>query len=165
MEEQRLGDRQGVAIPIDVCRRCQVLWFDPYEDLRLSPASTLSVFQIIGGQAQTPAPATADAPACPRCGLRLLATHDQQHMTKFEYLRCGRGHGRLVTFVNFLLEKDFIRPLSHDEIEELQKRSIQVITCSKCGAAVDLAHGATCAHCGAALSMLDVSRMANLSGS
>ena len=151
----------GLPVAIDICRACQVLWFDPREDLRLAPASTLKVFQIIAKQAQASAAASpAAAPACPRCGLRLLQTHDQQHATKFEYLRCARGHGRLVTFVNFLLEKDFIRPLSPEQIDELRQRKIQVITCSKCGAPVDLTQGPTCAHCGASLSMLDVSRMA-----
>jgi hypothetical protein len=67
-----------------------------------------------------------------------------------------------MTFVNFLLEKDFIQPLSAEQIDELQKRRIQVISCSTCGAPVDLTRGATCTHCGASLSMLDVSRMAAL---
>jgi DNA-directed RNA polymerase subunit RPC12/RpoP len=163
MEAMTLDGHLGVPVAIDLCRPCQVLWFDPREDLRLSPASILNVFQIIAKQARTSAASSASVsatpPACPRCGLRLLQTHDQQHATKFEYLRCARGHGRLVSFVNFLLEKDFIRPLSPDQIEELRQRKIQVITCLKCGAPVDLTHGPTCAHCGASLSMLDVSRM------
>lgn len=150
----------GLPVAIDICRSCQVLWFDPREDLRLAPASTLKVFQIIANQAKAPAALlAATPPACPRCGLRLLETHDQQHATKFEYLRCARGHGRLVSFVNFLLEKDFIRPLSPEQIDELRERKIQVISCSKCGAPVDLTNGPICAHCGASLSMLDVSRM------
>jgi hypothetical protein len=161
MEAMTFDGHLGLPVAIDICRACQVLWFDPREDLRLAPASTLKVFQIIAKQAQASvATAPAAAPACPRCGLRLLQTHDQQHATKFEYLRCARGHGRLITFVNFLLEKDFIRPLSAEQIDELRQRKIQVISCSKCGAPVDLTHGPTCAHCGASLSMLDVSRMA-----
>jgi hypothetical protein len=161
MEAMTFDGHLGLPVAIDICRACQVLWFDPREDLRLAPASTLKVFQIIAKQAQASvATAPAAAPACPRCGLRLLQTHDQQHATKFEYLRCARGHGRLITFVNFLLEKDFIHPLSPEQIDELRQRKIQVISCSKCGAPVDLIHGPTCAHCGASLSMLDVSRMA-----
>jgi predicted amidophosphoribosyltransferase len=161
MEAMTLDGHLGLPIDIDICRSCQVLWFDPREDLRLAPASTLKVFQIIAKQAKTSAapPDGPAAPACPRCGLRLLQTHDQQHATKFEYLRCARGHGRLVSFVNFLLEKDFIRPLSPEQIDELRQRKIQVISCSKCGAPVDLTNGPTCTHCGASLSMLDVSRM------
>jgi hypothetical protein len=163
MEAMTFDGHLGLPVAVDICRACQVLWFDPREDLRLAPASTLQVFQIIAKQAQASvATASSAAPVCPRCGLRLLQTHDQQHATKFEYLRCARGHGRLITFVNFLLEKDFIRPLSPEQIDELRQRKIQVISCSKCGAPVDLTQGPTCAHCGASLSMLDVSRMAGL---
>lgn len=157
-----LDGHLGMTLAIDFCRSCQVLWFDPHEDLQLAPSSILKLFQIIAKQAQAPAPAAPAAspgPACPRCGLRLLRTHDQQHATKFEYLRCGRGHGRLMTFVNFLLEKDFVRPLSPEQIAELRQRRIQVISCSTCGAPVDLTRGSTCAHCGAPLSMLDIARM------
>ena len=162
MEGEVLDGHVGTMVAIDVCRSCQVLWFDPHEDLRLAPASTLKLFRIIAKQADAPVTAStagAAAPACPRCSLRLLRTHDQQHNTKFEYLRCGRGHGRLMTFVNFLLEKDFIHPLSPEQLEELRQRGIQVISCSTCGAPVDLTSGSTCAHCGAALSMVDVARM------
>jgi hypothetical protein len=162
MESEVLESRQGIDIPVDLCRACQVFWFDRYEDLRLAPASTMKLFQIIAGQAQrevSPPRTGSGAPACPRCGLRLLETHDQQHATKFEYLRCAREHGRLMTFVNFLLEKDFIHPLSPEQVDDLRRRNIQVISCSKCGAPVDLSTGPTCAHCGASLSMLDVSRM------
>ena len=160
MEEQTLDGHLGVTVSIDLCRACQLLWFDPHEDLQLAPAGTLKLFDIVSSQAQTP-PTPADgspAPACPRCGLRLLQTHDQQHATKFEYLRCARGHGKLITFVNFLLEKDFIHPLSPEQIDELRQRQIQVISCSKCGAPVDLTRGSTCLHCGSALSMVDVAK-------
>ena len=43
-----------------------------------------------------------------------------------------------MTFVNFLLEKDFVHPLSPEQLEELRQRHIQVISCSTCGAPVDL---------------------------
>jgi hypothetical protein len=162
MEGEVLDARLGTTLAIDVCRSCQVLWFDSHEDLQLAPASTLKLFRLIAKHAEAPVtPGTAGfaAPACPRCGLRLLATHDQQHNTKFEYLRCARDHGRLMTFVNFLLEKDFIHPLSPEQLEELRQRHIQVISCSTCGAPVDLTRGSTCAHCGSALSMIDIARM------
>ena len=166
MEGEALDARLGTTVAIDVCRSCQVFWFDSHEDLQLAPASTLKLFRIIAKQAEAPVSASAAGaaagPSCPRCGLRLLRTHDQQHVTKFEYLRCGREHGRLMTFVNFLLEKDFVHPLSQEQVDELRKRNIQVISCSTCGAPVDLSSGSTCAHCGAALSMVDIARMGNL---
>ena len=87
--------------------------------------------------------------------MRLLVTYDQQRNTQFQYLRCPRDHGRLITFVDFLREKDFIRPLSAQQIGEL-RRGVQVVNCSNCGASIDLTKHTACAHCGSALSMLDM---------
>ncbi|HEX5070269.1 MAG TPA: hypothetical protein VFV78_08630, partial [Vicinamibacterales bacterium] len=93
--------------------------------------------------------------ACPRCRMRLAPTHDLQRTTRFEYLRCPAKHGRLTSFFNFLREKDFIKPLTPQQIEEL-RRNVQTVNCANCGAPVDLAAGSACAHCGLPLSMLDM---------
>ena len=84
-----------------------------------------------------------------------MPTKDQQRQTKFEYRRCPKRHGRLISFFNFLREKDFIRPLSAAQIEAL-RRNVQTVNCSNCGAPVNLTTGAACAHCGSPLSMLDL---------
>ena len=78
-----------------------------------------------------------------------------QRNTRFEYFRCPNDHGRLTTFFDFLKEKDFVRPLTPQQIAELRK-NIQIVNCSNCGAPVDLAKGSDCAHCGSPLSMLDM---------
>jgi hypothetical protein len=87
--------------------------------------------------------------------MRLMPVHDMQRTTRFQYLRCPAHHGRLITFVDFLREKNFIRPLSGEQIAEL-RRNVQAVNCSNCGAAIDLARSSTCAHCGSPLSMLDM---------
>jgi hypothetical protein len=102
-----------------------------------------------------------DLAKCPRCKSRLRRTHDIQRNTKFEYRSCPHSHGRLTTFFDFLREKDFIRPLSPQQIEEL-RRNVASVNCANCGAAVDLASGAACGHCGTALSMLDVKQAEKL---
>jgi hypothetical protein len=84
-----------------------------------------------------------------------------QRNTRFEYLRCPNNHGRLVTFVEFLKEKDFIRPLTPQQIAELRK-NVQSVNCSNCGAPVDLSKGSACGHCGSALSMLDMTQAEKL---
>ena len=61
----------------------------------------------------------------------------------------------MTSFYNFLREKDFIRPLSAEQIEEL-RRNVQTINCANCGASIDLATDTVCAHCGSPLSMLDM---------
>jgi hypothetical protein len=78
-----------------------------------------------------------------------------QRNTRFSYSRCPHGHGRFTTFFNFLREKDFVRPLSAAQIDEL-RRNVQIVNCSNCGAPVDLARGSACGHCGSPLSILDL---------
>jgi hypothetical protein len=155
MAAETLDAHLGTSVTIDLCLSCQLFWFDTRESLRLSPGAVLMLFRIVGEHALASHPRTADHPACPRCAIRLLPTHDQQRNTKFAYLRCPREHGRLITFVDFLREKDFIKPLSSTQIDEL-RRNVQFVNCSNCGAPVDLATHTACAHCGSPLSMLDL---------
>ena len=155
MNAEILPGHLGTTVTIDLCLRCQAFWFDAHESLQLSPAAVLKLFRLIGEQAPTArTPVPGDA-SCPRCGIRLLLTFDQQRSTRFQYWRCARGHGRLITFVEFLREKDFIRPLTPQQIEEL-RQNVQVINCSNCGAPIDLATSSSCAHCRSPLSMLDM---------
>ena len=100
---------------------------------------------------------------CPRCQGRLLLTHDIQRTTPFQYWRCDGGHGRLMTYIDFLREKDFVKPLTPQQLDEL-RQNIQTINCSNCGAAIDLAKDSLCAHCGSAVSMLDLGQMARTIG-
>jgi hypothetical protein len=161
MAAQTLDGRLGRSVTIDLCLACQVFWFDQRESLQLMPGATLKIFRLIGDQAAAKrGPASAE-PSCPRCGARLVVTHDKQRNTPFQYLRCGRGHGRLITFFDFLREKSFIRTLSPEQVEEL-RRNVQTVNCSNCGAAIDLARASTCAHCGSPLSMLDVQQTQQL---
>ena len=147
--------RLNTPVTIDVCLPCQVIWFDGHESLQLSPAGVLQLFRLIGEHAAAAPAAGSIAPACPRCGLHLILTTDQQRNTRFHYRRCARGDGRLITFVDFLREKDFIRPLTPQQIEELRK-NVQVVNCSNCGAPIDLTSSSVCAHCGSPISMLDM---------
>ena len=150
-----LDGHQGRPVAIDLCHPCQAFWFDSYESLRLAPSSVLHLFQTIGERVGTATRPLSDRSACPSCGMRLIPARDQQRQTKFEYLRCPQRHGRLISFFNFLREKDFVRPLSAAQLAELRK-NVQSVNCSNCGAPVDLAKGSACAHCGSPLSMLDL---------
>ena len=156
MTAQALHGHLGTPITIDLCLACQAFWFDGYESLKLTPGSVLRLFRTIGEQAARATP-LADTSKCPRCQARLVPTHDMQRTTRFQYLRCPLKHGRLISFFNFLREKDFVRPLSAAQLEEL-RRNVQSVNCSNCGAPVDLATGSSCAHCGSALSMLDMTQ-------
>jgi hypothetical protein len=155
MEPQTLDGRLGREIEINLCQPCQSVWFDTRENLQLTPGATLTMFRIIGEHVSRPSLEDKDIAKCPRCHAQLRRTHDMQRQTRFEYFRCPNHHGRLTTFFDFLKEKDFIRPLTPQQIAELRK-NVQIVNCSNCGAPIDLAKTAECGHCGSPLSMLDI---------
>jgi hypothetical protein len=161
MTAKALPGQLGVPLTIDVCLPCQAFWFDGYESLKLAPASVLALFRLIGDAAAGTRPTPSDTSRCPRCQMRLVPTHDMQRATRFEYLRCPARHGRLITFFNFLREKDFIRPMSPQQIAELRAR-VDAVNCVNCGAPVDLTSGAACGHCGSPLSILDLKQAESL---
>ena len=142
-------------LTIEVCIPCRAFWFDKYEDLKISAGSTLKLIRLIGENSSTARIPPAEILRCPRCGSRLLLTHDLQRTTKFSYSRCGNEHGRFIGFLDFLREKNFIRALSPKEINELRQK-IQTVNCSNCGASINLATDSICAHCGSAISILDM---------
>lgn len=155
MQEQTLDGHVGRAVTIDICLPCQSFWFDAHESVQLSPGGTLALFRLIGEHSGRRAFSNADLAKCPRCHARLRLTHDMQRTTRFSYLRCPNGHGRLTAFFDFLREKDFIRPLTAEQLRQL-RQNVQTVNCSNCGAPVDVTHSAACAHCGSPLSMLDM---------
>ncbi len=155
MTEHVLDAHMGTSVAIDVCLPCQAFWFDGRESLRLTPASTLRLFRVIGEQAAAVRRPLAKSSRCPRCAAGLIVTRDMQRNTRFEYRRCPKQHGRLITFFDFLREKNFIKPLSAAQIADLRAH-VQTVNCSNCGAPIDLARGSACDHCGSPLSMLDL---------
>lgn len=157
MHEHTLDAHLGRQVAVDVCDPCQACWFDLHESSRLTPGATLALFQVIGEHIARPQLQDSDVTKCPRCKGRLRRTSDMQRATRFEYFRCPNGHGRLITFFDFLKEKDFVRPLTPQQVADLGRR-IQFVNCSNCGGPVDLARGSACAHCGSPLSMLDLSQ-------
>lgn len=151
--DPRLRLRETI-ITIDLCMPCQAFWFDTHESLKLSPASTLKLIQIIGSQSPSERPKLRNDLDCPRCAGALKLTHDMQRSTRFSYWMC-EPHGRFVLFFDFLREKNFIRPLTAAEIDEM-RQNIQTVNCSNCGAAIDLAGGTLCTHCGSPITILDM---------
>jgi len=141
-------------VQLDFCFPCQVIWFDTMESQRLSPRGVLDVFTALNehrADARNPLPALL---SCPRCDARLSLTHDVQHTTHFTYFRCTFGHGRLTPFFQFLLEKNFVRPITGAELAAL-KAKVKIVQCSNCGAPLDLEQDSACRYCGSPISILD----------
>jgi len=153
-----LTDRNGLAFDVEVCRTCRAFWFDGNEGTRISAASTLTLFNLMAEEGPGGRP-LAQSLACPRCRGRLAAVHDMQGKgTRFDYWRCAQ-HGRFITFLQYLKEKDFVRPLTTRQIADLRK-NVQMVNCSHCGGAIDLVKQAVCPFCSSPLSMIDMSQIA-----
>jgi hypothetical protein len=143
----------GRTVTIDLCGTCQGFWFDDTELLRLSPGATLELFRTIAGSSSVAA-GQPGPHACPRCRAKLASSSDLQHTTRFFFERCPSGHGRYMTFFQFLRAKSFVRSLSETEIRHL-KDAVQQVNCSNCGAPLDIERSPACAHCGTPASIID----------
>jgi hypothetical protein len=143
----------GRTVGLDLCHACGAFWFDVDESLALTPGAILRLFVVIG-EHQKDRRAAAGSPTCPRCHHGLALTSDMQRNTRFSYWRCPADHGRFITFAEFLREKNFVRPLSGQELVQL-RANVKMIRCSSCGAPIDLEHTSVCGYCRAPVSMLD----------
>jgi hypothetical protein len=162
MERLIVDGHYGGHVTIDLCRQCQAFWFDGREHLQLAPSATLRLFEVIH-DARGPRRALPARLPCPRCDLRLLLTDDRQRATAFRYWRCAREHGRYMTFFDFLREKDFTRELDARQLADLRAH-VRSVSCSNCGAPIDLAHDTVCSHCHTPLAMLDFEQVGRMMG-
>jgi Zn-finger nucleic acid-binding protein len=157
MREIEAEETYGRKLTVDACQVCQGLWFDGTELLQLSARSTLDLFRSMA-RAPAPAPPLAAKMLCPRCQAPLVDSADVQRGTRFHFGRCPKGHGRFLTFFQFLRAKNFVRTLSPTELAELRKH-IRQINCSNCGAAVDVERGSVCAYCRTPVSVVDPAQL------
>ena len=154
LDGQTFEGNYGKSVSLDLCHTCHAVWFDSYENLHLSPQGILHLFRIIHEkQAERRSPLPENI-SCPRCQIRLVRVSDRQRNTRFHYFECGQGHGRFITFFQFLREKNFVRSLDPKEMAELKKH-IVTLNCSNCGAVVDIDKASTCTYCRTPISMLD----------
>jgi hypothetical protein len=161
MQPETLDGHYGVTVSVDLCHGCAGLWFDRLESLALTPGSILRLFVLIHENRPSQRNVATSQPVCPRCGRVLVPTVDSQRGTRFSYARCPNEHGRFITFVEFLREKNFVRPLGPRELADLRDK-IRTVHCSSCGAPVDLAKSSTCGYCHAPISALDTKQVESM---
>ncbi len=154
MQMHVLPGNHGHTIELDLCFQCQGMWFDPQENLKLSPAAVAELFRLLHeqrGAAHQPLATDLD---CPRCRGTLTRGFDVVRSGRYITYRCSSGHGRFSAFSSFMIEKGFVRLLTRPEIDDIAKR-VAVIHCSSCGAPVDIRKDHACPHCRSAFSLLD----------
>lgn len=143
-----------VSAVVDSCASCRLFWFDTKESLRLTPRAVLDLFRTVSEADQTPLRPLRDTFGCPRCRRALALVHDTQRGTRFTYWRCAHDGGKLETYHQFLREKDFIRAPNPAELAQL-RATVRQVSCSQCGAPIDLTRDTACGHCRAPLALID----------
>jgi hypothetical protein len=153
MAQLSVDAHYGRTVSLDLCHACGGFWFDVNESLALTPGAVLKLFVVIAERHGERRPPSGSS-TCPRCRRTLALTFDMQRNVHFTYWRCPAEHGRFTTFAEFLREKNFVRPLSGPELEQL-RANVKMIHCSSCGAPIDLTQTSTCGYCRAPVSVLD----------
>jgi len=154
METLSFASSYGTPVEIDACWSCQTIWFDNFESVALSPQSVIDLFRRIHEARDQPRRTLSMHFNCPRCDSSLANTRDMVKAGHFSYYRCPHGDGRLISFTQFLLEKNFVRELNPAELISLATK-VRQIRCSSCGAPIDLQNDTACTHCGSPISVLD----------
>jgi len=153
MQARELDRRDSGKLQIDLCFTCTGIWFDHLESSMLAPAAVVGLFRDI----QTHAPAhqpVASRMDCPRCAAALVPTQDLSKGGRFSYFRCPTGDGRYTPFFQFLREKQFVRTLTPQELQQVRAQ-VREVRCSECGAPIDLEHDVQCKYCRTPVSVLD----------
>ncbi|HSC64583.1 MAG TPA: hypothetical protein VLD35_13160 [Caldimonas sp.] len=159
MQRLTLAGHYGHGVELDLCRSCDLVWFDGSETAQLSGPALLELIGRMAEARALPHEMLRADPRCPRCDGRLKIAHNQSRWGRSSQLQCVRRHGAYQSFAQFLEEKGLLRPMSLiDRARLLRDRGR--IDCINCGG--EIAKGdERCRWCRSIPSLLDVARLAH----
>ena len=154
MQDQDFERHDHGTVRVQLCFACAGLWFDHLASVQLAPGAVIELFKEINSRASGVRQPLAELLNCPRCSDALALSFDLSKTGRFSYFMCHRGDGRFTPFTQFLREKQFVRTLTAAELQRVRSQ-VRQITCSECGAPIDLEHDTQCKYCHAPVSFLD----------
>jgi len=158
MQRLTLAGHYGHHVDLDLCRSCDLVWFDGSETAQLSGPALLELIGHMASARALPHEMLRADPRCPRCAGRLKVVHNQSRWGHSSQLQCVRRHGAYQSFAQFLEEKGLLRPMSLvDRAKLLRDRGR--IDCINCGGEIAQADE-RCRWCRSIPSLLDVARLA-----
>ncbi len=154
MSAERFAGNYGREVELDICHRCNALWFDHLENVALSAGGILALLRSMHERETGERQPLPERTLCPECQGRLRPSWRMAPPSRYLVHACVQKHGHFISFFDLLREKGAIRPLSGEKLKALRAQ-VDVVSCSSCGAPVDLRTCAACAHCKAPLALLD----------
>lgn len=154
MQDQDFERHDHGTVRVQLCFACAAIWFDHLASGQLAPGAVIELFREINSRPPGVRPPLAKQLNCPRCNDALALSFDLVKSGRFSYFMCHRGDGRFTPFLQFLREKQFVRTLTAAELQRVRSQ-VRQITCSECGAPIDLEHDTLCKYCHAPVSFLD----------
>ena len=159
MRRLALAGHYGHHVDLDLCRSCDLVWFDGSETAQLSGPALLELIGHMAAARALPHEMLRADPRCPRCDGALRLVHNQSRWGRSSQLQCARRHGAYQSFAQFLEEKGLLRPMSTiDRAKLLRDRGR--IECINCGGEIAKSDE-RCRWCRSIPSLLDVARLAH----
>ena len=159
MQRLALAGHYGHGVDLDMCRSCDLVWFDDTETAQLSGPALLELIGHMASARALPHELLRPEARCPRCAGALAIVHNQSRWGKSSQLQCVRRHGAYQSFAQFLEEKGLLRPMSVvDRARLLRDRGR--IECVNCGGEVGK-DDERCPWCRSIPSLLDIARLAH----
>jgi len=151
-------------VEIDTCPHCCLVWFDDTESVQLAGPGIAEFVREIHGAMQAGgdhahAVSLTRVQACPVCASSLKPAFNMTRFGRTSELRCPRGHGYYQTYILYLAEKGFVRPLAWSDIHSLQVAGKQLF-CSGCGFPLPAHPVDECPACQSAVGIIDPARLA-----
>src|SRR6478736_2876599 len=159
MQRLTLAGHYGHGVDLDLCRGCDLVWFDGSETAQLSGPGLLELIGAMANSHELPHEMLRPDARCPRCDGQLGIVHNQSRWGRSSQLQCRRRHGAYQSFAQFLEEKGLLRPMSRvDRAKLLRDRGR--IDCINCGGEIAQADE-KCRWCRSIPSLLDVALLAH----
>jgi hypothetical protein len=159
MQRLVLEGHYGRTVNLDMCRGCDLVWFDGSETAQVSGAALLELIGHMATSRDLPHGLLGPDARCPRCGGGLQIVQNQSRWGHSSQLQCLLRHGAYQSFAQFLEEKGLLRPMSRlDRARLLRDRGH--IECVNCGGEIDK-DDERCRYCQSIPSLLDVARLAH----
>ena len=160
-----LAGHYDSLVEIDLCDSCCLVWFDKTESVRLAGQGVASLVKVIhaamsGGMARANTPSLARVQDCPVCSGTLRNVFNVSRFGRTSQLECPHGHGYYQTFMLYLAEKGFIRPILWSDVKTLAAGQGHIF-CANCGAGLEPRPQEACPYCQSAIGVLDPARLAS----